>query len=77
MSSTEALRLRALARAIEVSGGLRELAAHLGMRPSQLSFMLHGITPVPEHVFLRLVDLLISRALTEIGVNSKIARKGT
>ena len=66
MSSSDTLRVRALARAVELAGGTRELAAYLGIRPLTLSYFLHGASHVPEDLFLRVVDLLVQRNVAEL-----------
>lgn len=66
MSSSQALRLRALVRAAELCGGAKQLADHLGITARVLRGMLAGIADVPEDVFLRVVDVLIARNLNEL-----------
>ncbi len=66
MSSSQVLRLRALLRATELCGGPEQLANYLGITAPKLHYMLTGLAVVPEDVFLLIVDLLISRNLTEL-----------
>ena len=58
MSSPSALRLRALARAVELSGGPKRLAQYLGTSTLKITFLLQGASQVPEELFLQVVDLL-------------------
>ncbi len=66
MPHNQALRLRSLLRAAELCGGPEKLAEYLGVTPSKLGFMLNGSATVPEELFLQVVDLLISRNITEL-----------
>ena len=66
MSSNEALRHRTLARAVELCGGAKLLADHLGITTPALHAMLAGIVRVPEPMFLRVVDLLSARNVREL-----------
>lgn len=65
MYSSEELRLRALVRAAELCGGSDRLAAFLGISHTQLAFMLDG-RGVPEDTFLRCVDLLTARKVSDL-----------
>lgn len=66
MSSNEALRHRALARAVELCGGAKPLADYLGITTPALHAMLAGMVSVREDMFLRVVDLLSARNLSEL-----------
>lgn len=66
MSSNQALRLRALVRGVELSGGTEQLATYLGIRPLKLTFLLQGASHVPEELFLRVVDLLTHENVSEL-----------
>lgn len=65
MYSSEELRLRTLVRAAELCGGADRLAAFLGISPTRLAFMIDG-RAVSEDVFLRCVDLLTARNVSEL-----------
>ena len=60
MSSDSSVRLRAMLRAAELSGGMDELAARLNVTPALLSGMMKRHLPVPEKVFLRVVDIFFN-----------------
>ena len=62
MPCHQALSLRSLARALELSDGPEQLAAELELSTPHLKLMLGG-SHVPEETFLRVVDLLIDRGL--------------
>jgi hypothetical protein len=49
---------KALVRAAEQLGGLEALAARLDMSPGALRVYLMGTEPVPQPLFLRIVDVL-------------------
>ncbi len=66
MSSSQALRLRALARAVELSGGPEQLAHYLGISVFRLTFLLRGVSHVPEDVFHQVVDLLAHHDVREL-----------
>ncbi len=70
MSSSQALRLRALARAAELLG-VEGLAEFLGLSSTRVSFMLSGRAAVTEDVFLRTVDVLISRDIAQLSARVK------
>lgn len=65
MFSSEELRLRTLVRAAELCGGSDRLAAFLGISHSQLASMIDG-RAVPEDAFLRCVDLLTARNVSDL-----------
>ena len=59
MSDQELYR-RTLSRALEMAGGRSALCAKLSVTDTHLSSWLHGSQPIPEHVFLQLVDLVVN-----------------
>jgi hypothetical protein len=52
------LHARMLERAVEILGGPGEVAAYLDVSPARLRIWMRGLFPLPDHVFLRLVDLI-------------------
>ena len=70
MSSTQALRLRSLARAAEIAGEAR-LASYLRVPPSTLESLLSGAEPIPERVFLKVVDFLIDGHILPLGTKNE------
>lgn len=66
MSSNQSLRLRALARGVELSGGPAQLAGYLEISTLRLTFLLQGTTNIPEELFLRVVDLLTRNNVSEL-----------
>ncbi len=72
MSSSQALRLRAFARAAELLG-VEGLAEFLGISTTKVSFMLSGGAAVTEDVFLQTVDVLISRDIAQLSARVKAA----
>jgi hypothetical protein len=65
MFSSEELRLRTLVCAAELCGGAERLASFLGISHTKLAFMMDG-GAVSEDVFLRCVDLLTARKVSEL-----------
>jgi hypothetical protein len=53
------IHIRALNKAIEVSGGRKELAARLEIKAADIEKWLAGKAEIPEKVFLRIVDVII------------------
>jgi len=66
MAYPQALCLRSLSRALELSDGPRQLAEQLQLSAADLKLMLEGVSDVPEEIFLRAVDLLLDRAVAEL-----------
>ena len=66
MSSSQALRRRALARGVELSGGPEQLAHHLGISVLKLTVLLQGASHVPEPIFLQVVDVLAHHDVKEL-----------
>jgi hypothetical protein len=61
-----AVHKRALKRAIDLAGGLEPLARHLKLPPTAVKFWLNASSPLPDDVFLKLVDLLLDRSVREL-----------
>jgi hypothetical protein len=61
-----AIHKRALQRAIELAGGVEPLAAHLKLPPTAIRFWLNASSPLPDGIFLKLVDLLLDHSTTEL-----------
>ena len=53
------VHIRALQKAIELSGGRKELAARLEIKTADVEKWLSGKAEIPREVFLRIVDVLI------------------
>jgi hypothetical protein len=51
---------RTLAKAAELIGGERALARYLKVPMAELFVWMRGATPVPDHIFLRAVDLVLN-----------------
>lgn len=56
-----AIHKRALQRAIEQAGGVEPLARDLQVPVSAVRFWMSSSSPLPDDVFLKLVDLLLAR----------------
>jgi hypothetical protein len=52
---------RVLHRACQLLGGIHQLAVHLGVRDNILEQWLDGRRDVPEHVFLKALDIVVSQ----------------
>ena len=52
-------------------GGAEPLARSLNVPPTSVTFWLTGSSPVPGHVFLNIVDLLLDRAMTDLQAPGK------
>lgn len=66
---------RALARAIEIAGGVEELAAFLACTPAEIGTWTTGASNPPMPVFLALVDVVAANALTPTALeNLPLAR---
>jgi hypothetical protein len=57
--------VRTLIRAAEITGGAQELAYKLKVTPSHLSLWMGGLEPCPGHIFLKAVDLVLERDISE------------
>jgi len=56
---------RALQRAVEMTGGADALARQLQVPSTAVRFWLSGSSPLPDDIFLKLVDLLLARDAQE------------
>ena len=61
-----AVHKRALRRAIEVAGGTGPLATYLKVSPAAVKFWLNASSPLPDDMFLKIVDLLLDRSTMEL-----------
>ena len=52
------LQSRAVARAAEILGGVEELASSLGLAAGTVRMMIAEKLPVPQQVFLQVVDII-------------------
>lgn len=69
MGNQSELYVQALLRAAEQAGGREALARRLGLQRELLDLYLDGQRPIPAHVFLRTIDLLMAPARPpDIGV---------
>ena len=59
MAADQKLYRRALANAIQAAGGEDALREYLKVNEITLRTWLTGLKPIPENVFLRLIDLLL------------------
>jgi hypothetical protein len=57
---------RALLRAAEILGGVEALQIYLNVPRADLRRWLRGTVKPPDHVFLRVADLLAERNLEEL-----------
>lgn len=73
--SDQALYRRTLRRALEVAGGQSALRAKLAVSDTHLSSWLQGAQPIPEQVFLQLVDIVV-RPEPGHGIPAKPEGKG-
>ena len=66
---------RTLARALEIAGGVEELAAFLASTPAEIGTWSTGVSNPPMPIFLALVDVVAANALTPTALeNLPIAR---
>jgi hypothetical protein len=61
-----AVHKRALRRAIDLAGGTEPLATYLKVSPTAVKFWLNASSPLPDDMFLKIVDLLVERSLIEL-----------
>lgn len=61
-----AVHKRALQRAIDLAGGTEPLATYLKVSPTAVKFWLNASSPLPDDMFLKIVDLLVERSLMEL-----------
>ena len=69
-----AVHKRALQRAIDLAGGVEPLARHLKVPPTTLKFWLNVSSPLPDDMFLKIVDLLLDRSMMELQTRSGESR---
>jgi len=60
------LHMYALRRAVDVLGGVAELATRLGLSQTRLNLYLADLAPIPEAVFLRIVDVLTDHEVARL-----------
>jgi hypothetical protein len=61
-----AVRKHALRRAIDVVGNEETVAMYLDVSPTVLKFWLNTSSPLPDDMFLKVVDLLADRAASPL-----------
>ena len=59
MAADQKLYRRALANAVHAAGGEEPLREYLNVNDVTFRTWLTGLKPIPENVFLRLIDLLL------------------
>ena len=59
MPADQQLYQRALRNAVRAAGGEDALRDHLNVPSATLRTWLTGLKPIPEHVFLKVIDLLL------------------
>ena len=64
--SRNSVHCRALVRAAEIMGGVEALSAHLGTSQAQVVLWMNGHQLPPQHIFLRVVDVLCDNNLAEM-----------
>jgi len=64
--SRNSVYARALTRAAEILGSVEALSAHLGTSQAQVVLWMNGHQAPPQHIFLRVVDVLCDNNLTEM-----------
>jgi DNA-binding transcriptional regulator YdaS (Cro superfamily) len=55
----DSVEIRALRKAVELSGGRGALATRLGLKARELESWLSGKTAIPREALLRIVDVLL------------------
>jgi hypothetical protein len=75
MKRKESVYTRTLTRAVEIAGGVEQLARFLGSTPTEIGKWTTGETNPPMPIFLAMVDVLAANALTETALeNLPVAR---
>ena len=64
--SRNSVHARALVRAAEILGGVEALGNHLGTSQAQVVLWMNGHQLPPQHIFLRVVDVLCDNNLAEM-----------
>jgi DNA-binding transcriptional regulator YdaS (Cro superfamily) len=54
----DTVRSRAVEKAVQILGGAEQLADRLGLAPGTVRLLMDGKLPVPQHVFLKVVDII-------------------
>lgn len=62
----QAVQIRTLERAVELFNGEQPLAEYLKVPTERLRWWLHGSVPIPNDVFLALVDVLLDHGLATL-----------
>jgi hypothetical protein len=70
----DTVRSRAVEKAAQILGGEEKLADRLGLSPSTVRLLMDGKLPVPQHVFLQVVDII--SADDDGSPNGKSKKKG-
>lgn len=58
MSDNDTVRSRAVAKAVQVLGSEEALATRLGLTPGTIKLLMAGRLPVPQQLFLKVVDII-------------------
>jgi hypothetical protein len=56
-----ATKRKVLVKALEIVGDRQRLARQIHARPIMIDSWLAGLTPIPDHVFLGTVDIVLGR----------------
>jgi hypothetical protein len=73
---SDTLRSRAVAKAALVLGGEEALAARLGLTPGTIRLLVAGRLPVPQQVFLKVVDIISGDDPPSTGQPKQLKGKG-
>ena len=66
-------KARILQRALEIVGSHEDLSRLLQVRPVPLATWLGGVTPVPDDVFLKAVDIVLNHETKDVSLFSDVA----
>jgi DNA-binding transcriptional regulator YdaS (Cro superfamily) len=66
-------KTRILQRALEIVGSHEDLARLLQVRQVPLATWLGGVTPVPDDIFLRAVDIVLNDETKDVSLFSDVA----
>ena len=60
------VHVKALSRAAGIVGGAQALALRLGVTPSHLALWMDGVEAPPDHIFLKIVDLISDEQIASL-----------
>ena len=64
--AVKSLQTYALARAVDVLGGVEQLARRLSISQTRLKLYVENLQPLPGSLFLRVVDVLVDGEVTRL-----------